>query len=107
MEAAAKPNLADYFPILRKIDPQGLRSCMMTYFGEIMLLFNHMIADQLQLRKKPRYVTSNDMLDALLDISEDNSEEIDTSRILHLSLVIILSCLILSKCDVFLFFHIR
>ncbi|KAK2635223.1 hypothetical protein Ddye_030015 [Dipteronia dyeriana] len=27
MEEAGKPNLNDYFPILRKIDPQGIRRC--------------------------------------------------------------------------------
>ncbi|KAF5465292.1 hypothetical protein F2P56_015312 [Juglans regia] len=85
-EAGGKPNLADYFPILRKIDPQGIRSRHKIFTGEMMQLFNQMIAVRLQLRKVPGYVTSNDMLDALLDISENNSEEIDTSRIEHLLL---------------------
>ncbi|KAK8495831.1 hypothetical protein V6N13_026300 [Hibiscus sabdariffa] len=32
MEEAGKPNLADYFPLLRKIDPQGTRRRMTVHF---------------------------------------------------------------------------
>jgi hypothetical protein len=52
-EEAGKPNLADYFPVLKKIDPQGLR--------------RRMISQRLKQRKVSGSMTSNnDMLDTLL-----------------------------------------
>ncbi|OIS97003.1 PREDICTED: geraniol 8-hydroxylase-like [Nicotiana attenuata] len=32
MEEAGKPNLADYFPVLKWIDPQGMRRCIGKHF---------------------------------------------------------------------------
>ncbi|KAF5729924.1 hypothetical protein HS088_TW20G00291 [Tripterygium wilfordii] len=88
MEEAGKPNLSDYFPLLRKIDPQGIRRRMTLYFGKILELFDQMIKDRSRLRKEPDFISSNDVLDTLLDICERNSEDFDRSHIEHLFLVL-------------------
>jgi hypothetical protein len=77
MKEAGKPNLADYFPMLKKIDPQGIRQRMTVHFGKMIDLFAHMISERLQLRKVSGSITNSDMLDTLLNISEENSEQMD------------------------------
>ncbi|KAF5460768.1 hypothetical protein F2P56_020613 [Juglans regia] len=73
---AGKPNLADLFPLLRKIDPQGRRHLMAVHFGKLIDIFDRMISERLQLRKVSGYITNNDMLDVLLNISEENNEDL-------------------------------
>ncbi|KAJ0105029.1 hypothetical protein Patl1_18597 [Pistacia atlantica] len=88
MVEAGKPNLADFFPVLKKIDPQGRRSRMTVYFGKMLELFDHMIDQRLQLKEGQGYVKSKDMLDILLEvIAENRSEEIDRNNIKHLFVV--------------------
>ncbi|KAG2677465.1 hypothetical protein I3760_12G098900 [Carya illinoinensis] len=77
---AGKPNLADLFPLLRKIDPQGIRHLMAVHFGKLTDIFDRMISERLQLRKVSGYITNNDMLDVLLNSSEENSEVLDKHK---------------------------
>jgi len=94
MKEAGKPNLADYFPVLKKIDPQGIRRRMIVHFGKLIDLFDHMISQRLKQRKVSGSMTSNsDMLDTLLNITEENSEEMDKSKIEHLFMVAIITAL--------------
>ncbi|KAM4085161.1 hypothetical protein ACJW30_10G006100 [Castanea mollissima] len=86
MEEAGKPNLADYFPVLRKVDPQGIRRRMTIYFGNMIELFDSLINKRLLTRKVPGSTRNNDMLDTLLDISEESTGEIDKTQIERLFL---------------------
>ncbi|KAM3687147.1 hypothetical protein ACB098_10G056200 [Castanea mollissima] len=88
MEEAGKPNLGDYFAILKKVDIQGIRQRMTIYFGKMLDLFDGIVNQRLQFRKSPSSIASDDMLDNLLNISEENSGEIDKSQILHLLLAL-------------------
>ncbi|KAL4602654.1 hypothetical protein ACB092_10G069100 [Castanea dentata] len=88
MEEAGKPNLGDYFAILKKFDIQGIRQRMTIYFGKMLDLFDGIVNQRLQFRKSPSSIASDDMLDNLLNISEENSGEIDKSQILHLLLAL-------------------
>ncbi|XP_060674030.1 geraniol 8-hydroxylase-like [Ziziphus jujuba] len=88
MEVAGKPNLGDFFPVLRKIDPHGIRRSMTVYFGRVLDLFGRIIDQRLQFRKSPGSIRHNDVLDTLLDITEENSEGINKTQILHLLLVL-------------------
>ncbi|KAH7514061.1 hypothetical protein FEM48_Zijuj11G0048500 [Ziziphus jujuba var. spinosa] len=87
MEGAGKPNLGDYFPLLRKIDPHGIRRSMTIHFGKILDVLDRMMNERLQFRKLPGSSRKNDVLDTLLDIIEENSEEINKFQIQHLLLV--------------------
>nr|AYM55671.1 cytochrome P450 [Croton stellatopilosus] len=85
MDEVGKPNLADYFPILRKIDPQRRKQRVDIQFGVLFEIFDRIIDKRLLLRKQPGYIPANDVLDTLLSLSEDdNSEGLDLNCIKHL-----------------------
>lgn len=81
VDEIGKPNFADYFPLLRNMDPQGIRRRMSIHFGKMLGLFNDMINQRLQ-GKRPS--EGNDVLDALMGINQEKSEEIEQSNIPHL-----------------------
>ena len=89
MEEAGKPNLGDYFPILRKFDIQGIRQRMTIHFGKMIDVYDNIISQRLKLRKVPGFISNKDVLDTLLNISEDNRAEIDKNQIKHFLLVCI------------------
>ncbi|MED6218052.1 hypothetical protein PIB30_023433 [Stylosanthes scabra] len=85
LKAVGSPNLADFFPLLRILDPQGIKRSYGIYIGKLFVLFDKLIEERLKVRERENYVTNNDMLDALLDISkEENSREMDKQQIKHL-----------------------
>ena len=87
MKEVGRPNLANYFPVLKKMDPQCVRQRMEVHFGKMLDLFDRIITQRLHLRKVCGSNTSEDMLDTLLNISEQNSEEMDKTKIERLFLV--------------------
>jgi hypothetical protein len=101
MEEAGKPNIADYFPLLKKLDPQRIRRRMTVNFEKLLNLFTRMINKRLQLRKVSDFITNNDMLDTLLNISEENSEKMDQTMMEHFFLVSIIT--LCSSLDLFHF----
>ncbi|GMH09463.1 hypothetical protein Nepgr_011304 [Nepenthes gracilis] len=78
------PNIADFFPLLKIIDPQRIRHRSKILARKMITLFNTMIDERLQLRKQTGSLESNDVLDALLSISQDNNKELELSVIPHL-----------------------
>ncbi|KAF5935515.1 hypothetical protein HYC85_026644 [Camellia sinensis] len=92
MEHIGTPNLSDYFPVLKKIDPQGIRRQTTSDFGRLIVVFDRLIDQRLELKKTQGCLSSNDVLDALLNISgDDQSDSIDRTHIQHLLLVSTLS----------------
>jgi hypothetical protein len=87
MKEAGKPNLADYFPVLQKFDPQGIRQRMTVNFVKMKNIFAHNISERLQLRKVSGSLMNSDMLDTLLNICEENSEMMDKYRMEHFIMV--------------------
>ena len=85
MEGIGRPNLADYFPTLRLIDPQGIRRKMNVYFDKLFDIFNGIISERLQYSKASS--TSKDVLDALLNLTKENDFEWSCNDIKHLLLV--------------------
>nr|AMO03311.1 geraniol 10-hydroxylase 2 [Primula forbesii] len=81
-----KPNLADYFPVLARIDPQGIKGRMEIHFGKIFQIFDRLIDERLELRRLKKKNDENDVLDSLISFIEKNSEEIDRNHIEHLLL---------------------
>ncbi|KAL3743162.1 hypothetical protein ACJRO7_018460 [Eucalyptus globulus] len=86
MVEAGKPNIADYFPVLKKIDPQGSRRRMKMYFGKLLDLFEGLIQKRLQMRATSDYARKDDVLDTLIDICEDKNEDMEMFQIKHLML---------------------
>jgi len=87
MEDIGKPNLADYFPVLQKFDPQGIRQRTAVNFVKMKNIFTHMISERLQLRKVSGSLTKCDMLDTLLNICEENNEMMDKKAMEHFLMV--------------------
>ncbi|KAG8659331.1 geraniol 8-hydroxylase [Manihot esculenta] len=92
MDELGKQNLADYFPMLRKFDLQGIMCRTSNYFARIFDLFDRIIDRRLQLRRKQGYIPNNDLLDTLLTLmNEHNEEEMDRNCMKHLFLDLIVA----------------
>nr|POF06643.1 geraniol 8-hydroxylase [Quercus suber] len=88
-EEAGRPNIADYFPALRLIDPQGVRKRVRIYFSKVFGIFDGIIKERLQLRASSKGSKgSNDVLDSFLSLTEEDNSEISLLDIKHLLLVI-------------------
>jgi hypothetical protein len=103
MKDIGKPNLADYFPVLKKIDPQGIRQRMIVNGGKMIDLFAHLISERLQLRKVSSSIPNRDILDTLLNMIEENSEKMDKTTMEHFFLV---SIYIITLCSFVIYLNI-
>ncbi|MBA0611507.1 hypothetical protein Godav_012190 [Gossypium davidsonii] len=87
MEELGKPNFGDYFPIAN-LDLQGIRRRVAILFRKMMDLFDKMVDDRMELRRMNDYISTDDFLDILLQLShQGNSEKLDRNLIKHLILV--------------------
>ncbi|KAH9697056.1 cytochrome P450 76C4 [Citrus sinensis] len=87
MEEAGKPNLSDHFPLLKKLDLQGIRRRNTLYAGKMFEVLDRLIDQRLKKRQEHGCsisTESKDMLDTVLNIIQDKSEMIDTKHIKHL-----------------------
>ncbi|PRQ40027.1 putative geraniol 8-hydroxylase [Rosa chinensis] len=85
-EETGKPNLADYFPLLRKLDPQRIRWRLTYHYQKMIEIFDRMIHQRQESRKGDSYITTNDMLDTLLNIRKEKMEDMDMLETQHLFL---------------------
>nr|POF24106.1 ferruginol synthase [Quercus suber] len=91
-DEAGRPNIADYFPALRMIDPQGVRKRTSIYFTKLFGIFDVIFNQRLQLRaSSDGSKASNDVLDSLLNLSEEDNSEISLIDIKHLLLDLFLA----------------
>ncbi|XP_047258446.1 geraniol 8-hydroxylase-like, partial [Capsicum annuum] len=74
-----KIDLADYFPVLKIVDPQGKRrynSCL----RKLLKLFRELVNERLELRKSQND-QKTDIIEALITASEQSPQEIDVKNI--------------------------
>jgi cytochrome P450 len=83
---SSKPNIADYYPILRKIDPQGVRRRMSNHYQKLLTLFESIIEDRTN-QKEDSTMEESDVLDSFLQIIQKENPELTLHDILHLFLV--------------------
>ncbi|WCJ40506.1 Cytochrome P450 76T24 [Euphorbia peplus] len=88
MEQLGRPNLADYFPILRIVDPQGIYRRTKIYYESLFEEFDKIVTERLQLKSSSTVVTDkHDLLDFLVNISQgENNFELSRDDIKHLML---------------------
>ncbi|XP_061348879.1 geraniol 8-hydroxylase-like [Gastrolobium bilobum] len=86
LKEIGRPNLADCFPVLKMVDPHGIRRRTSNCFVKLLTIFKHLINHRLKIRKDTGYCTKNDMLDAMLDNAEENSRDMYTTKMERLSL---------------------
>ncbi|KAI3699603.1 hypothetical protein L2E82_44027 [Cichorium intybus] len=77
MLEVGKPNLVDYFPLLKKIDPQGVRRRLTRHIGKVAAIFEELIKERLQMERSMQA----DVLDVFLKNSEDNPEDLNQAVI--------------------------
>ncbi|KAK4269720.1 hypothetical protein QN277_022840 [Acacia crassicarpa] len=85
MVEAGRPNVVDYFPVFRGLDPQGARKRMDYYFGKLLKFFDGIIEEKLRLRtSKTESEISNDVMDSFLNYMIDG--QLTREEVLHLFL---------------------
>lgn len=87
MVEAGRPNFVDYFPVLKKMDPQGVKRRMTCYFQKVIKMLDGLINERLALKGSGTPVETTDMLDELIDISQVNPNEMDKILMEHLFVV--------------------
>ncbi|GAB2227774.1 hypothetical protein Droror1_Dr00009601 [Drosera rotundifolia] len=75
MVEAGKPNLSEFFPALKMLDPQGIRRRSEILSTKLLSMFESLVNERLQERKSLGSPTKNDVLDALIDTIQDNNGE--------------------------------
>ncbi|XP_028806264.1 geraniol 8-hydroxylase-like [Neltuma alba] len=87
MEEAGRPNIVDFFPVLRVLDPQGARARMIGYFAKLIAFFDGLIEERLQLRgSETESKRFNDVLDSLIQLMMQQNPQVSRSQVLHLFL---------------------
>ncbi|KAK1423389.1 hypothetical protein QVD17_18691 [Tagetes erecta] len=85
MVEIGKPNLVDYFPMLRKIDPHGIRRRMGCLFEKMFEIFDKLIEERSRMGSG-RLNDQDDVLEVCLKSIEDNPNEINLAYIKSLFL---------------------
>ncbi|KAF3965191.1 hypothetical protein CMV_010606 [Castanea mollissima] len=90
MMDAGKPNVSDYFPMLKRFDLQGVRRHVQVSYKRMHEIFDDIIAERLKHRETDKTTRHGDFLDVLLDqMQEDGSDfSIETIKPLILDLFI-------------------
>ena len=84
LEEMGRPNISDFFPVLKKMDVQGVRRRTAIHFGKMLGLIDEMIDKRLKMQETPDFTPKNDMLHHLLNMKEDNNEiPLDRNQIKH------------------------
>ncbi|CAL5382835.1 unnamed protein product [Camellia sinensis] len=86
MEIAGKPNIADYLPLFKLIDPQGLQGQTKSYMQRLFDIFDGIINQRLQLRASVSSPTIDDFLEVLLNLRKENDTQLSCNDIKHLFL---------------------
>ncbi|TXG46387.1 hypothetical protein EZV62_028115 [Acer yangbiense] len=87
MEEVGTPSIADYFPVLRSVDPQGIRKRITTIWEKMFNIFDGIIHERIHAREKMMSKESRDLLDSLLNLDEENSsDQLNLTGIKHLRL---------------------
>lgn len=90
MEEAGRPNISDFFPVLTKMDIQGIRRRITVHFAKMFVLIDEMIDQRLKMQESPDFTPKNDLLHHILNMREENNEiPLDRNQIKHSILVTI------------------
>jgi cytochrome P450 len=88
MEEGGKPNISDFFPILRPLDPQGSYGRMTNHMKKLCEIVDGIIEERICSRaSKVDYEVCNDVLDSLLNNIGDTSSEMSRNEMVHLFMV--------------------
>ncbi|KAL7154869.1 hypothetical protein ABFS83_03G032700 [Erythranthe nasuta] len=83
MKCVGSPNFADYFPILKPVDPQGILKEAKICFQKLFVIFDGIIDDKF---KSGGESGKEDLLEALIEINRRDENELTKNDIKHLLL---------------------
>ncbi|CAL5192569.1 unnamed protein product [Lathyrus oleraceus] len=88
MEEAGKPNVSDFFPILRRLDLQSVHANLTNYLKKLYEIFDDIIEERINSRftKADSEDVCNDVLDSLLKSNNigETTLELSRSEMVHL-----------------------
>ncbi|KAD3069184.1 hypothetical protein E3N88_37064 [Mikania micrantha] len=84
LEVVGRPNIADFFPILKPFDPQGLFRRGSIHGKKILTTLNKIINQRLQTRSTSSITPNNDVLDSLLNIGLNDESKFNRNDMRHL-----------------------
>lgn len=85
MMEVGKPNLVDFFPVFRKMDPQGIRRRMRGHVGKVLEMIKELIKERLVM-KRLKQDDDDDVLDRCLRICEEIPDEVNRRHIMSMFL---------------------
>ncbi|XP_042044405.1 ferruginol synthase-like [Salvia splendens] len=83
------PNITDYFPILKVLDPQGMKRKAKLSLGKLLAKFRDFLNHRLDHRRINPNNKKQDLLEAIIDITQANDYNITTQDIPYLLLELI------------------
>ncbi|MED6152832.1 hypothetical protein PIB30_095808 [Stylosanthes scabra] len=90
MKEVGRPNVADCFPVLKAVDPHGIRRRTGRYFGKLLGIFEGLVRERLSVRSEVSYCPRNDMLDLMLN-NAPHDQHMYNDKIERLSLDLFLA----------------
>jgi len=86
MEEAGRPNVSDFFPILRPFDPQRVHARITNHMKKLCEIFDGIIEERIFSRdSNSDSKVSNDVLDSLLNYNiEETTNELSRNEMVHL-----------------------
>ncbi|GAV84248.1 p450 domain-containing protein [Cephalotus follicularis] len=87
-EWASKPNVADYFPFLKWLDPVGIKRNMVRDMGRTMKIVAQLVAERVE-EKKLAKERENNFLDLLLEYEGDGKEGPDKISQQNLKVIVL------------------
>lgn len=88
MKIHGTPNMSDFFPILRRVDPQGLKRKGEVYMSKLLHKVDEIVSERLQERAKaPDSPKKKDLLQVLLDLNQENDASLSRHDMKHLLIV--------------------
>ncbi|KAL7592538.1 hypothetical protein Lser_V15G31720 [Lactuca serriola] len=86
-----RPNLADFFPILKPFDPQGFVRQGNVYGKKLLTIIDRIVDQRLQSRLSSSSLTNNDVLDSLLNLVHQEESMFSREDMRHLFLALFIA----------------
>nr|UFQ43029.1 cytochrome P450 [Origanum vulgare] len=82
MKCVGSPNLVDYFPVLKSLDPQGILKDAKFCFGKLFAIFDEILDERLKISRGEK----QDLVEALIDLNQRDVPQLSRDDINHLLL---------------------
>lgn len=88
LELAGTPNIADFLPLLKKLDPLGMKKRMVDNMSRTMKISSKFVQERLDNRKAGKINEKKDFLDVMLEYQGDGKDGPDKFTEQHVNIVI-------------------